>query len=99
MGEAHFVAIPSSVKVLAASVTADDVVEPSRHGVLNVHVSSRGSFAVRAGERSAHEISSLNDGEAYDVYFVTEVCYSVPFLINETSTVRLACFVANDYGM
>lgn len=77
VGDVHFVAIPSSVKTIPATVKADDVVEPSRHEVFNRHTYSRGSFAVRAGERSTHVIEGLASGEPYDVYFILEVMYVV----------------------
>lgn len=73
VGEAHFVVVPSSAKVVPATVTADDLVDPSLHEVFREHTAKNGSFAVRASERSAHVINSLACGEAYDVFFVTEV--------------------------
>lgn len=73
VGDAYFVAIPSSAKVVPNSVTANDVVEPSRHDVFKDKAARNGSFPVRASERSAYAIDALACGEAYDVFFVIEV--------------------------
>lgn len=73
VGEAHFVVVPSSAKVAPATVTADDLVDPSLHEVFNENAVKNGSFAVRASERSAHVITGLACGQAYDVFFATEV--------------------------
>lgn len=73
MGEAHFVVVPSSAKVAPATVTADDLVDPSQHEVFRENTAKNGSFAVRASERSAQVIDGLACGQAYDVFFVTEV--------------------------
>lgn len=54
-------------------MTAHDVVEPSRHEVFSKKAAKHGSFPIRASERSAHIIDGLACGEAYDVFFVTEV--------------------------
>lgn len=79
VGEIHFITIPSSVKASPSALTAADIVEPSRHEVLKEQVSSQGSFSVRAGERSTHEIDGLTSGEAYDVFFITEVICALKF--------------------
>lgn len=74
MGDAHFVAVPSSAKAVPSTVTADDVVDPARHQVFkNETITKHGSFPVRASERSAHIIDRLSCGERYDVFFVVEV--------------------------
>lgn len=74
VGEAHFVAVPSSAKVPLASVTAEVLVDASLNGdVFKNSVAKNGSFPVRASERSAFVIDGLASGQAYDVFFVIEV--------------------------
>lgn len=75
VGEAHFVAVPSSAKVPPATVTAEVVVGASLNdGVFQNTGAKNGSFSVRASERSAYVIDDLASGQAYDVFFVIEVC-------------------------
>lgn len=74
VGDAHFVAVPSSAKVPPATVTAEHLVESSLNDeAFTQAIAKRGSFPVRASERSAYVIDGLDAGEAYDVFFVVEV--------------------------
>lgn len=74
VGDAHFVAVPSSAKVPPATVTAELLVDASLNGEVFANTRSKnGSFPVRASERSAYVIDGLDAGEAYDVFFVIEV--------------------------
>lgn len=79
LGDAHFVAVPSSAKVPPAAVTADMLVAPSLNDAFfKDTVAKHGSFPVRASERSAYVIDGLAAGQAYDVFFVIEVCATIP---------------------
>lgn len=74
VGDAHFVAVPSSAKIPPATVTAERLVDASLNDeVFTNAIAKNGSFPVRASERSAYVIDGLDAGEAYDVFFVIEV--------------------------
>lgn len=55
-------------------VTAEHLVDasPNNQAFANA-IAKKGSFPVRASERSAYVIDGLDAGEAYDVFFVVEV--------------------------
>lgn len=74
MGDAHFVAVPSSAKVPPAAVTADVLVDPRLSDeIFKTTEAKNGSFPVRASERSAYVIDGLAAGQAYDVFYMIEV--------------------------
>lgn len=74
VGDAHFVAVPSSAKVPPAAVTAEVLVDPRlSNEVFKTADAKNGSFPVRASERSAYIIDGLIAGQAYDVFYMIEV--------------------------